>query len=105
MESEAELVRTQAGRVIELGTAPDRVTIQLAPASVGHQPGVAGPCSGLEFEGGEAALTYVEATQGGEILEAEEAVNRCKRIWSQLLDIALSPRKTVEILRRMTLLT
>lgn len=103
--SDPELLRTQAGRIIELVTESDRVTIQLLPTSVGPHPGVAGPFSVLEFDEDEAALAYVEATQGGAILESEEAVNRCKRIWSRLLDIAVSPRKTVEILRRMALLT
>ena len=103
--SDPELLRTQAGRIIELVTESDRVTIQLLPTSVGPHPGVAGPFSVLEFDEDEAALAYVEATQGGAILESEEAVNRCKRIWSQLLDIAASPRRTVEILRRMALLT
>src|SRR5699024_3638983 len=102
--SDPELLRTQAGRMIELVTEPDRVTIQLLPTSVGPHPGVAGPFSVLELEEDAAALAYVEATQGGESVEVEEAVNMCRRIRSQLLDVALAPGKTVEILRRMTLL-
>src|SRR5699024_8418786 len=36
--SDPELLRTQAGRMIELVTEPDRVTIQLLPTSVGPIP-------------------------------------------------------------------
>lgn len=99
------LLRAQTGRIVELATESDRVTVQLLPTSVGPHPGAAGPFSVMEFDEDEAALAYVEATQGGAIVESEDAVETCKRIWSELVDIAASPQATAGILRRMALLT
>ncbi|MEE2041462.1 helix-turn-helix transcriptional regulator [Nocardiopsis sp. CT-R113] len=103
--SDREMLRAQTSRIVELVTESDRVTVQLLPTSAGPHPGVAGPFSVLEFDEDESALAYVDATQGGSIVEAEESVRACKRVWSQLTDIAASPQATVGILRRMALLT
>jgi transcriptional regulator with XRE-family HTH domain len=100
-----ELLRAQTTRIVELATGSDRVTVQLLPTSAGPHPGVAGPFSILEFDEDEAALAYVEATQGGSIVEAEESVAACKRVWSELTRIAASPQVSIGILRRMALLT
>lgn len=100
-----ELLRAQTSRIVELATGSDRVTVQLLPTSAGPHPGVAGPFSVLEFDEDEAALAYVEATQGGSIVEAEESVAVCKRVWSELTRIAASPQVSLGILRRMALLT
>lgn len=99
------LLRAQAGRIVELATESEHVTVQLLPTSAGPHAGVAGPFSILEFEGDEADLAYVEATQGGAIVESEEGVRSCRRIWDELTRIAASPQATVGILRRMALLT
>ncbi len=99
------LLRAQTTRIVELATESDRVTVQLLPTSAGPHPGVAGPFSVLEFDEDEAALAYVEATQGGSIVEAEESVEACRRVWSGLAGIAASPQATLAILRRMALLT
>ncbi len=99
------LLRTQTTRILELATGSDRVTVQLLPTSAGPHAGVAGPFSVLEFDEDESALAYVEATQGGTIVEAEESVAACKRVWSALTRTAASPQTTLGILRRMALLT
>ena len=99
------LLRAQTSRIVELATESDRVTVQLLPTSAGPHPGIAGPFSVMEFDEDEAALVYVEATQGGAIVEAEESVAACKRVWSDLSRIAASPQATLGILRRMALLT
>ncbi|WP_285734643.1 helix-turn-helix transcriptional regulator [Nocardiopsis sp. ATB16-24] len=99
------LLRAQTSRIVELATESDRVTVQLLPTSAGPHPGIAGPFSIMEFDEDEAALAYVEATQGGTIVEAEDAVAACKRVWSELSRIAVSPQATLGILRRMALLT
>lgn len=99
------LLRAQTNRIVELATQYEHVTVQLLPTSAGPHSGLAGPFSVLEFEEDEADLAYVEATQGGGIVEAEEAVRSCRRIWEDLTRIAASPQATVGILRRMALLT
>ncbi|MFI6579094.1 helix-turn-helix domain-containing protein [Nocardiopsis sp. NPDC050513] len=104
ISSDLPLLRAQTTRMLELAVS-ERVTIQLLPTSAGPHPGVAGPFSVLEFDEGEAALAYVEATQGGAIVEAEEAVDSCERVWCELTRISASPEATVGILRRMALLT
>lgn len=103
--SNLDLLRAQTTRIVELATESDRVTVQLLPTSAGPHPGVAGPFSVLEFDEDEAALVYVDATQGGSIVEADESVRSCKRVWSELTRIAASPQATIGILRRMALLT
>ncbi|MBB6122014.1 helix-turn-helix domain-containing protein [Nocardiopsis algeriensis] len=99
------LLREQAERIVELATGSDRVTVQLIPTSAGPHPGAAGPFTILEFDEGEEDLVYVEATTGGSIVEAEEAVDACKAVWGDLARVAVSPQTTVAILRRMMLLT
>lgn len=99
------LLRAQTDRIVELATESQHVTVQLLPTSAGPHAGVAGPFSVLEFEEDEADLAYVEAAHGGTIVESEEAVRSCRRVWGELTRIAASPRATVGILRRMALLT
>ncbi len=99
------LLRGQTKRIVELATGSEHVTVQLLPTSAGPHPGLAGPFSILEFEEDEADLAYVEATQGGGIVEAEEALRSCRRVWDELTRIAASPQATVGILGRMALLT
>ncbi|PWV45323.1 helix-turn-helix protein [Nocardiopsis sp. L17-MgMaSL7] len=98
------LLRGQTRRIVELASEP-HVTVQLLPTSAGPHPGLAGPFSILEFEEDEADLAYVEATQGGGIVEAEESLRSCRRVWEKLTRIAASPQSTVGILGRMALLT
>ncbi|MBR8742274.1 helix-turn-helix transcriptional regulator [Nocardiopsis sp. MG754419] len=105
VSSDLSLLRAQAGRLVELATGRDHVTVQLLPTSAGPHPGRAGPFSIMEFEEDEADLAYVEATQGGAIVESEEAVRSCRGVWDELIRIAASPQATVGILRRMALLT
>lgn len=97
------LLRAQTTRIVE--AASERVTVQLLPTSAGPHPGIAGPFSVLEFDEDEADLAYVDATQGGTIVEADEAVATCKKVWAELTRIALPPKATAGILRRMALLT
>ena len=99
------LLRAQTSRIVELATESERVTVQLLPTSAGPHSGLAGPFSVLEFEEDEADLAYVDATQGGRIVESEDAVRSCRRVWDDLTRIAASPQATVGILRRMALLT
>ncbi len=99
------LLRGQTRRIVELATGSEHVTVQLLPTSAGPHPGLAGPFSILEFEEDEADLAYVEATQGGGIVESEDALRSCRRVWDELTRIAASPEATVGILGRMALLT
>ncbi len=102
--SDRGLLRAQTARLLE-AVALERVTLQLIPTSAGPHPGAAGPFSVLEFDDDEAALAYVESTSGGVIVEAEEQVGACRRVWGELTRIAASPAATTGILRRMALLT
>lgn len=105
VSADLSLLRAQAGRLVELATGSEHVTVQLLPTSAGPHPGLAGPFSIMGFEEDEADLAYVEATQGGAIVESEEAVRSCRGVWDRLTGIAADPRATVGILRRMALLT
>lgn len=105
LSGDLEVLRAQAGRLVALATACETVTLQLLPTSAGPHPGVSGPFSVLEFDEGEAALAYVEAPQGGAIVESEDGVRSCRRVWDAIARTAASPEATVGILRRMALLT
>ncbi|WP_233570909.1 helix-turn-helix transcriptional regulator [Nocardiopsis sp. Huas11] len=105
VSSDLDLLRAQTTRLVELAAGSDHVTIQLLPTSAGPHPGAAGPFSVLEFDEDEAALAYVDATQGGAIVESEEAVRECRRVWDGLARVAASPQASAGILRRMALLT
>ncbi|GLU49883.1 helix-turn-helix domain-containing protein [Nocardiopsis ansamitocini] len=103
--SRSEALHAQLRRLIELAEGDSRVTVQLLPTSVGLHAGAAGPFTVLEFDEGESSLAYVEATQGGAIVEDEAAVERCQEVWRRLVDVAVDPLATIVTLKRLDLLT
>ncbi|WP_083932030.1 helix-turn-helix domain-containing protein [Nocardiopsis salina] len=105
VSGDLELLRAQTERIVELATESDAVTVQLLPTSAGPHPGFSGPFSVLEFDDDEAALAYVESARGGAIVESEDGVRSCRRVWDSLTSAAASPEASVGILRRMALLT
>ncbi|MFB9803282.1 helix-turn-helix domain-containing protein [Streptomonospora salina] len=99
------LLHAQLRRLIDLGRRHDRVAIRLLPTSAGPHAGSAGPFSVLGFDEGEASLAFVEATHGGGIVESEEGVRACRRVWLRLVEASSDPEATVTTLNRMALLT
>lgn len=99
------LLRVQARGIVELAERAEAVTVQLIPTSAGPHAGYAGPFAVLEFDEGEPDLAYVESPQGGAVVESAKGVDACRRVWDALTRTAVPPENTLDILRRMALLT
>lgn len=105
VHGDRSVFRAQTRRIVELASGSERITVRIVPTSAGPHVGSAGPFSIMEFEEDEADLAYVEAPHGGTVVESEEGVRACRRVWEGLCRSAASPDATVGILRRMALLT
>lgn len=103
--AESELLHSQLRHLIGIVEADSAVTVQLIPTSAGPHIGASGPFTILEFDEDESALAYVEAPHGGRIVESEESVERCKKVWDQLARVASDPDLTLTTLKRLALLT
>ncbi|WP_246438312.1 helix-turn-helix domain-containing protein [Lipingzhangella halophila] len=103
--SDRRLLNAQLRRLIELGTEHDRVVLQLLPTSAGLHAGAAGPFTVLGFDEDEASLAFVDAPQGGGIVESDDGVHRCQGVWRRITAVASTRESTVSTLRRLALLT
>lgn len=99
------LYRSQLRRLIDVIEEGAPATVQLLPTAHGLHAGTAGPFAVLEFDEDESSLAFVEATHGGTIVESEEEVGRCQRVWERLLADAASPASTLVTLKRLALLS
>ncbi|PSK99289.1 helix-turn-helix protein [Murinocardiopsis flavida] len=100
-----DLFRAQLRRLIDTAEDGGQAVVQLLPTSSGLHAGAAGPFTVLEFDDDEASLAFVDATHGGSIVESEESVGRCQRVWRRLLAHAASPESSLTSLKRLALLT
>lgn len=99
------LLRAQLRRLIDTAEVGGRAVVQLLPTSGGLHAGAAGPFTVLEFDEDEASLAFVDATHGGSIVESEEGVGHCQRVWRRLRTQATSPESSLISLKRLALLT
>jgi hypothetical protein len=104
ISSQGTLLYWQLQHLISMAEADNAVSIQMIPSTVGPHPGYAGPFTILEFDEDESALVYVEAPQGGGIVEDTRAVERCKQVWSDLTRVASGSESTMTALKRLALL-
>jgi hypothetical protein len=105
MSGMPDLLHAQLRRVVDLALGHPRVTVQVLPMSLGPHPGDSGPFTLLEFDEGEAALAFVEATHGGAIVETTAEVGRCHGAWRRMVASAATPDASVRALKRLSLLT
>ncbi|MFW5415429.1 helix-turn-helix domain-containing protein [Nocardiopsis sp. CNT-189] len=105
LSGDPDLLHAQLRRIIEVVLSNDRVTVRLVTTSAGPHAGSSGPFTVLEFDEDEASLAFVDTPQGGTIVESEEEVRGCQRVWNGLVRAALDPQATLTNLKRLSLLT
>jgi transcriptional regulator with XRE-family HTH domain len=95
-------MRDQLRHLLQLAKQPG-FGIQVLRFSAGASPGVNGPFAILEFP--DVRETDVVALDGGPgvvfLHEDEEAVIRYREVFSRLLELALSPRDSLDLIREV----
>jgi transcriptional regulator with XRE-family HTH domain len=96
---DAELMRDQFSRLVEAATHP-RISIQLMPFSAASHPGMLGPFVVASFEEGPDAA-YLDNALDGQITARRKHVARMGLLYDTLAREALSPRESIEQIKRM----
>ncbi|MEV5749654.1 DUF5753 domain-containing protein [Actinoallomurus sp. NPDC052308] len=90
-------MRGQLLRLVEASDAP-HVGVQILPKDVGATSGLEGPFSILSLPEPIPDVGYTEGVGGAVYLESVEDVRRCTLRFGMLIDQALSPSKSVDLL-------
>ena len=93
------VMRAQLARVVE-ATAMPNVTIQVIPYASGAHPALDSVFTILEFLQPAPDVIYVEGLVGYIYLEQLRDIKRYKEVFERLSAIALTPRKSAELLRK-----
>jgi transcriptional regulator with XRE-family HTH domain len=92
-----EVMAGQLAHVIEM-VKHRNITVQVLPFSVGAHPALDSTFAVLEFAPPVPGVVYVEGLVGSIYLEREPDVERYKKIYEYLADIALPPERSVELM-------
>lgn len=74
------------------------VTLQVVPYSVGAHPAMDNAFTILEFQDVAPTVVYVEGLMGWLYIEREHEVTRYRQVFEHLRNIALSPKKTIDLI-------
>lgn len=75
--------------------------IRVLPDSAGAHPAMSGPFAILRYDGdGDHDVLYCETLAGALYEEADEALERARRVFSHLETLALSPRESMDLTAR-----
>jgi transcriptional regulator with XRE-family HTH domain len=89
----------QLDKLITLASLPG-VVIQVLPYAIGDHAGTDGPISVFEFQD-TPTVCYTECYGGGRIIEGRDEVAELVTGMGMLRASALSPRETLELIRKM----
>jgi hypothetical protein len=76
----------------------DNVDLRVLPTSVGSHDGLVGPFTVFDFEVAQS-ITYVELVNGAVYVQDQDQVDGYIRIVKQLHNLALSPSRTMGVIR------
>ena len=93
------VMRAQLARVVEAIAMPN-VTVQVIPYASGAHPAMDSVFTILEFLQPAPDVIYVEGLVGYIYLEQARDIKRYKEVFERLSAIALTPRKSAELLRK-----
>lgn len=102
MTGGSEIMRGQLDHLIEVSRLPN-VTIQVLPFAVGAHPALESNFNILELPA-TSGVVFVEGMVGSIYLERPEDLDRYRRVFRRLSDMALSPEETVSMLTHMRIL-
>jgi transcriptional regulator with XRE-family HTH domain len=94
------VMRAQLARVVD-ATAMPNVEIQIIPYASGAHPALDSVFTILEFSRPTSDVIYVEGLVGYIYLEQPRDIQRYKDVFDRLSTIALPPRKSAELLRKV----
>jgi transcriptional regulator with XRE-family HTH domain len=96
----ASVMKEQLERLTEVTTL-QHVTIQVVPFSVGAHPAMESTFNILDFEARAPSVVYVEGLVGFMYLEKPTDIDRYQAVFRRLLDQALTPQQSVELVSRI----
>jgi transcriptional regulator with XRE-family HTH domain len=102
IKTDPAIMPRQLTRIADEAEQKDDMTVRVIPFSAGAHLGVYGPFTVLEFEGGLGDVLYMEGMTGPSSLITgdDQRVADYRDNFEILLDEALSPEKSVELLRQ-----
>jgi transcriptional regulator with XRE-family HTH domain len=93
-----EIMREQFRHLVKMSSLKN-VSIQIIPYSIGAHPALDSNFNILTFAGEAADIVYVEGLVGKVYVERPEDVDRYRRVYSRLSELALSAEKSIELCR------
>ncbi|XVQ10544.1 helix-turn-helix domain-containing protein [Spirillospora sp. CA-255316] len=102
IKTDPAIMPRQLTRIADEAEQKDDMTVRVIPFSAGAHLGVYGPFTVLEFEGGLGDVLYMEGMTGPSSLITgdDQRVADYRDNFEILLDEALSPEKSIELLRQ-----
>ena len=91
------VMRAQLEQVLRMADLPN-VKVQLIPFSVGAHPALGSTFNILEFDSGLDDVVYVEGLAGWIFLEKSEDINRYRQVFERLVELALSPARSIDLI-------
>jgi transcriptional regulator with XRE-family HTH domain len=95
---DAALMRDQLSRLVDAANHP-RISVQVMPFASAAHPAMLGPFVVASFENGPDAA-YLDNALDGQITERRKHVARLSLLYETLAREALSPRESVELIKR-----
>jgi hypothetical protein len=99
---DADTMRAQLHHLLDLAEVRRNITVQVVPFSAGLYPAQSGTFVIMDFDGGEddAGIVHVEPGFAGSLyMEERQEIYLYSRVFQRLLDIALSPEDSLELIR------
>lgn len=94
------IMRTQLERIVEIVQSP-KVTVQIVPYSAGAHPGLNSTFNILEFPSGVSDVVYVEGVIDRPYVERPDELERYRRIFGRMCQIAMTPEQSVELISKI----
>ena len=91
----------QLRHLAEMATLPN-VRIRVIPYSAGAHPALESTFYILDFADAVPSVVYVEGLVGWIYLERSEDLDRYRRVYERVVDMALSPEKSVDFITDMS---
>ena len=98
------VMAAQLEHLIEAAHLPN-VTVQIIPFALGAHPAVESNFNILEMRAPARGVVFVEGLVGFVYLERDEDLERYRKVFERLQNIALSPKDTIDAIARLRIQT
>jgi transcriptional regulator with XRE-family HTH domain len=86
--------------IVARAEGDDRITARVIPFGAGEHPGLSGPFTLLDFDGGLPDILYLDAGRGAiELISDDDQVSGYRDNFEKLLDAALSAADSLDFIR------